>query len=234
MGPSHRFEHRHHRFEVEAGRSSSGTTVHLLIDGQQVSERPAGFASTTFDLTELDTGLDLEALDLAGARVVAAPAWRRGRVGACRLELPGPVGRERLPFEPPAGTRAHRGYTFRQEHPRLHAARHVVVGGVQVAVAVVGLSLVVNWLPWGAIPWPDWHLPRIDLPAIPWPDLPAIPWPDWRLPDWHLPAWVQAVLDSRQYWLPVLIGAALAAGELDRRRRRQAKEAAAARAEEQH
>lgn len=134
--------------------------------------------------------------DEPSERDVAIPGRRRRRP-------------DRVPFEPPDGTHAQRLYRFQDEHPRLSAARHVVVAVTQVALAVLGLRLAIDLVPWGAIPWPD--LPSIrrpDLPSIPWPDLPDLP-----RPDWALPGWLVAVLGGRRYWLPILV----AVGETRRR-----------------
>jgi len=150
-----------------------------------------------------------------GAREVALDV--DGRPAPGRRRRP-----DRVPFEPPAGTRAQRLYRFQVEHPRLYAARHVVVAVTQDALAVLGLRLAIDLVPWGAIPWPDLpSIRRVDLPSVPWPDLPDLP-----RPDWALPGWLVAVLGSRRYWLPILVAVGVAVGEIRRRaaRDRAAKE----------
>lgn len=124
-----------------------------------------------------------------------------------------------LPFEPPEDSRLHRAWRFQRDHPVLLASRHVVVAAVQVIVALLGLRLVLN-----LVDLPDLDLP--DLPDLDLPDLPDLPWPDWSLPDllpdWTLPGWLAAVLESRHYWLPLLVALAVTSGEVRRRRARSA------------
>ena len=155
-------------------------------------------------------------------------APRPGR-GTVRLVVPAadgaPTSRpERIDFEPPSGTRAHRRYVWAQQHPGLYAARHVVVATSQVIagllLARIALGLVLD-LDWGWLP--DWQLPR-----IPRPDLPDIPWPDIDLPDWSMPGWLAAVLASKKYWFPILVAIGVAVAEVRRRRRRDAEKENAA------
>jgi hypothetical protein len=62
-------------------------------------------------------------------------------------------------------------------------------------------------------------VPSIDLPEIP---RPSIDLPDLPVPSIEVPGWVKDVLRTKQYWLPVLIGVALALREWNRRRARDA------------
>ena len=78
----------------------------------------------------------------------------------------------------------------------------------QALLAGIGLTLALSVLP--GIPLPHVELPEIDLPSLP------LPRPD--LPDLDLPGWLRAVLEAKKYWLPVLIGIALAVREWRRRR----------------
>lgn len=128
---------------------------------------------------------------------------------------------EQLPFEPPPHTAVHRWYRVKRDHPTLYATRHVLAGIGEALVALVGLAFLVRWVPWGAIP-----TPSVDLPDQPLPDLPDIPLPHVSLPDWRLPGWLRAVARTKEYWLPIVIGIALAGGEMGRRRRRQGDRAA--------
>ena len=96
-------------------------------------------------------------------------------------------------YAPPAARRAR----FEREHPKLHASRFVVKGIGQVALAILGISLLA-WL------------------------IPAIPWPDTRFricPTSPSPGWVKAIAESKRYWLPIVIGIVLANAELKRRRK---------------
>jgi hypothetical protein len=74
------------------------------------------------------------------------------------------------------------------------------------------LTFLLRFLP--AIPWPDIELPSIPLPHV---DLPDIPWPSI---DVQVPGWIKAIAQSKQYWLPILVGLFLANQELQRRKRR--------------
>jgi hypothetical protein len=232
--------HRGHLLEVVAAADGRRQHLRFEVDGRLVAERSGPTAGRAFVLDDLDTGVDLPALGLAGGSV-AVLAVRPGRLQRCALVLPptapgpgdGPGRPERIPFEPPAGTWAHRTYRWQRAHPKLYAARHVAVAVAEVALGLLALRLAVDLIPWGAIPWPgppDVDLPDVSLPEVPWPDLPR---PD--LPDWTLPGWVRAVLESKKYWFPILVAAFVALGEVERRRRRQqAEDDAAAKARQDH
>ena len=168
--------------------------IRLLVDGEEVAETKANGPKTVL------AGEDFE------IRAVT-PLWG-GSV--LRAELVPADGGEPLRLEPEPGTRAARRARFEREHPRLYAARHVVKGAAQVAVALIGLSLLLRFLP--SIPLPDIDLPRLDLPDIPWPDIP--------LPHLEVPQWLQEILKSKPYWLPVVIGIFVARAELRRRSRK--------------
>jgi hypothetical protein len=56
-----------------------------------------------------------------------------------------PCGGEPTPLEP--GTRAPRHARFEREHPRLYAARHVIMGVLQVAAVLIGLFVLLRFLP---------------------------------------------------------------------------------------
>ena len=102
----------------------------------------------------------------------------------------------------PSRARAPRGGRGSSASTRaLYASRHVVKGAAQVALAIIGLTFLLRFLP--AIPWPDIDLPSIPLPHI---DLPDIPWPSIDLPDIEVPGWIKAIAESKQYWLPIVVG----------------------------
>ncbi len=163
--------------------------IRLLVDGETVDETRAHGPKTRL------TGEDFE------IRAVT-PLWG-GSV--TRAELVPQDGGEPIALEPEPGTRAARRARFAREHPRWYAARYVVKGAAQVALALIGLTFLFSLIPDITI---DIDLPHIDLPDIPWPhvDLPEIP------------AWVREVLQSKKYWLPIVIGLFLANAELKRRR----------------
>lgn len=168
--------------------------VRLVVDGETVAERKANGKQTVLEAD----GFEVRAV---------MPPWG-GRVTRASLV---PAGEDvEYEMDPEPGTRAAKLAAWGREHPKLYASRYVLTGAAQVALAIIGFAFVLKLLP--AIPLPSIDLPTIDLPDIPWPtiDLPDLP---------ALPGWVQAVLDSKQYWLPIVIGLALAARELDRRKK---------------
>lgn len=119
---------------------------------------------------------------------------------------------------PEAGSAAARREERLRQHPRRHLVLHTTAALAKVLIPLLGIGLVLSWLP-------DWDLPRlplpdIDLPNIPWPsiDLPSIPWPDWELP-----SWVRAILDKAKYVWPVLLAIGLAHHEVKRRREQDAR-----------
>jgi hypothetical protein len=112
----------------------------------------------------------------------------------------GPEGSIRLAPEP--GSAAARRERFEREHPSLYAARHVAKGVAQVAGAVIGIGFLIRLLPDVSLP-----LPGIDLPDLP---LPSI--------DLEPPGWIQAILASKIYWLPIVLGLVIALREWRRRR----------------
>lgn len=170
--------------------------VRLLVDGETVAETKANGKRTVL------AGEDFE------VRAVM-PFWG-GSVTSASLV---PAGEEdvRIELEPEPGTRAARRAGFARRHPELYAARHVLQGAAQVAAAIIGFTFLLRLIP--AIPWPSVDLP--DLPSI---DLPDIPLPNIQI-DIAMPGWVEAVLDSKPYWVPILVGFVLAMRELDRRKK---------------
>jgi hypothetical protein len=129
---------------------------------------------------------------------------------------------ERHPFDPAPGTLAARLRAVEDRHPRLWAARHVVLAAARVLAGLLGLAVLLQTLLRPLLEWLAGLLPRVDWPDLPWPDLPSIPWPDvdWPdLPDVSLPGWLAAVLATGKFWGPVLVAAVLAAREVRRKRR---------------
>lgn len=168
--------------------------VRLVVDGETVAERKANGKQTVLE----GDGFEVRAV---------MPPWG-GSVTRASLV---PAGEDvEYELDPEPGTRAAKLAAWGREHPKLYASRYVLTGAAQVALAIIGFTFVLKLLP--AIPLPSIDLPTIDLPDIPWPsiDLPDLP---------TLPGWIQAVLDSKPYWLPIVIGLALAARELDRRKK---------------
>ena len=173
--------------------------IRLLVDGEEVAETKANGPRTVL----AGEGFEVRAV---------MPFWG-GSVK--RAELVPADGGTPVLLDPEPGTRAARRAKFEREHPHLFASRHVVKGAAQVALALIGLTFLLRFLP--AIPWPDIDLPSIPLPHI---DLPDLPWPSIDLPDVQVPGWIKAIAESKQYWLPILVGLFLANKELQRRKRR--------------
>jgi hypothetical protein len=184
--------HEGRRIDVVPESLWTADRVRLLVDGETVAETKANGPKTV--------------LEGGGVKVRAVmPLWG-GSVKRAELVL---ADGTTLRLEPAAGSRAARAHRFEREHPGLYAARHVAKGIGQALVAVLGLTLALNLLP--GIPLPQVDLPELDLPSLP------LRRPD--LPDLELPGWVRAVLEAKKYWLPVLIGIALAVREWRRRHR---------------
>ena len=80
----------------------------------------------------------------------------------------------------------------------------------KLALGILGIGALI-----ALIPWPD-------VPAIPFPDVPTpdIPWPDVSLPDVTLPGWIEWIIETSDWWAPVLVAIVIAVREARRRRRR--------------
>jgi hypothetical protein len=110
----------------------------------------------------------------------------------------GPDGPLLLAPEP--GSAAERRDRLERERPGLYAARHVAKGVAQVAGAVIGIGFLIRLLPDISLPLPNVDLPDVDPPSL------------------ALPGWLQAILASKVYWLPVILGLVIALREWRRRR----------------
>lgn len=193
--------------EVEVSDRWLSSTAVLYIDGEKMAE---GSES-------LET-IDLEHDDVH----VRVKTPLSGGVGRCELILADePDGDDeatehRVPLEPPAGTRAARLAEFQRQRPQVYAARHVAIAIGQVLVAVVGIGVLVRGL------LPRVGLPSIDLPSV---DLSWIPdplgWLFGLLPNVSLsmPGWLDPILATSRYWVPVLIAIGVAMNEVDKRRK---------------
>jgi hypothetical protein len=210
-GQTHTLDVGARHLVVQVSRSGFGTNVALEVDGIEVAQRH-GWPLLRIPVDDLGPGLE--------NAVVVAPLARHGTARLVVAAAGGaPTSRpERIDFEPPAGTSEHRRYLWARRHPRLYAARHVVVASVEVVagllLARIALGFVLD-LDWGWLP--DWHVPR-----LPRPHLPNLPWPDLELPDWSMPGWLAAPLASKKYWFPILVAIGVAVAEVRRRRRRDA------------
>jgi hypothetical protein len=184
-------EHEGRRIELVAESSWKQDRVLLLVDGEQVGEAKANGAKTVV------TG--------DGVVVRAVLPWHGASIRRAELV---PDDGQPLQLEPAPGTRAARRAQLERERPGLYAARHVAKGAGEVLLAVIGIAFVVRFLP--SFPLPSIELPEIPLPAI---DLPGVP-----VPDIDVPGWIKVVLGTKQYWLPILIGLAVALREWRKRR----------------
>jgi hypothetical protein len=188
-------QHRGRTVEVVPDPLWERDRIRLLVDGEEVAETKANGAKTVL----AGEGFEIHAV---------TPFWGGSVV---RAELVPADGGEPTQLEPAPGTRAARRARFEREHPRLYASRHVIKGVAQVAGVLIGLSVLLRFLP--SIPLPELDL-NLDL------DLPSIPWPDLPIPHIELPEWLRDILRSKKYWLPVVIGIFVARAELRRRRSR--------------
>ena len=136
-----------------------------------------------------------------GVEVHVVMPWHG--VTITRAELVAPEGPIRL--APESGSAAARRERLERERPGLYAARHVAKGVAQVVAAVLGIGFLIRLLPDLAIP-----LPNVDLPEIPLPDI--------DLPALESPGWLAAILASKIYWLPIVLGLVIALREWRRRR----------------
>ena len=215
-----RLRHDGALLEAEVERTGHRARVRLHRDGEPLAER---------------TGAGRVSVPLPGAEgplrtQVVVRLLPRGVPLDVVLVAPGALRAVRTPFEPPPGTTAARWHAWQHRHPALWASRHVVLAVGRVALALLGVLVLLQLIVRRALAWlreqvPDLDLPRIpwpdwDLPRIPWPDwdLPRIPWPDWDLPDLHAPWWLVALLATAKFWAPVLLAVAVAVREVRRRR----------------
>jgi hypothetical protein len=77
------------------------------------------------------------------------------------------------------------------------------------------LDCLVRLLLQPVLDWISARLPDINFPSIPWPDIPL---PDIDLPDLALPTWLQVIIGTAKFWLPVLVAIGVAVAEVRRRR----------------
>lgn len=197
----------------------------LLVDGEEAA---AGDADAIGDV-KLS----------AGDTHVKVGFWWKGRVSAVDLidrgdaEVPekpfsGIRRSMRVPFAPPAGTRAARLHAWREQHPRLWAARHVAIQVGSILVAVLGISALLNALFARLVPSIDWSwIPDVSVPG--WVEyLNPSYWIGKLLPDWDWFGWVPDVEIPEVWWLKYVVILLIALGtgwsELRRRRERERRE----------
>lgn len=196
-------EHDGRLIEIEPDSGSwSGNVVRLFIDGEQAAEVKKGEKKLS--------------VEHDGLTVKTWLSWTGSTIQRAELTT-GSDGAEPLPLEPRPGTRAARREAWAREHPGLYSARHAAKGVGEVLIGLVGFAFLLRLLA-ALLPDISIDLPEIDLPlpsiSIP---LPQVDAPDVDLP--QMPAWIRAIAETSKYWLPIVIGLAIAAGEYDRRRR---------------
>lgn len=174
--------------------------VTWTVDGEQVASGRVGDRRTT--LSAGKQGRLVVRTSLLGKPRSAIVLGKDDLVGGTELT-------------PEAGSRA----AAHHEKVLAHPGRYTLIetlgaaGGVVVPIIVFAILARLAF----EIPWPG-------LPSIPWPnlpdiDLPSIPWPSIDLPDVAVPGWVETVLASAKYVVPVIVAFVLARGEVRRRRR---------------
>jgi hypothetical protein len=203
---------RRHGTDLEVVAGDATRESVLLAGGEEVDRQVAGYWETS-TLTHDDLRVEVR--------------WGpRNTIVSSRL-----LGDDHpVPLVPPPGSWAAKREALARDHPTQFVVRRVAVAGAEIVLGVIGVSVALGAL-FGQL------LPRIDLSWIPRPDLPDVDPPDWlrhldpaywlgRLglswPDVDAPAWLEAVMDQRKYWLPLVIALFVALGELDRRRKRDA------------
>lgn len=218
----YRLDHNGQLLEVEAARRGLATSARLFVDGNQVDER-----TTWFEPARLRGG----GVEVAVRWRLLGPATASATVPAAESETDGDEAG--IPFAPPPGSLAAKLETLAREHPGLYASRHVAVAILQGLIGLLGIGAVLRGL-----------LPRLDLPAVPWPKI-AISVPGWvrtilglpdrlitipvgwvrTLLDWvggsfSVPGWLWPFVQSAKWWGPILIAVFVAIEEVNRRRRR--------------
>lgn len=196
-------------------------TVQVTLDGEELEARAAGVLD--------DFSVDLGSVDGVEQKIRVMLGLRKQLRRVTLVERGEGDPRPLITwFEPPEGSKARRGYEFREAHPKLYAARHVASTAAGILIGLLGIGAIVSAFLRGLLPRIDWSwLP--DLPDISPPDwLKYIDplrwlaklWPDWDLFGW-LPDWD---LSRLRYVAPLVIAALIAISEVERRRKREARE----------
>lgn len=205
----------HH--EVTVIPRGFGHVVSWRVDGDEVAHGRVTDERATLTADEYGS-IGLHFTTLGGVRRISLfdTTDRATAIASNQIPLSG------TDFEPEPGSRAARRIRFMTDHPRLYTLRQVFAAAAGVAAGVAATWLL-SWLI-NTIRWPDWQLtlPDWNLPSLPLPhwNLPAVPWPDWdvSLPEWALPPWLEAILSSLKYVVPVLVALGIAILETRRRR----------------
>ena len=195
---------RGHDYAVRVDGSWKGNRVVVRIDGRVVRDKVLHGERETITLGRGRT------LTL---RISPLGALKRATIRDGDVDLD---------LDAPAGTKAARLQAWGREHPRMYAVRHVLTSGGGILLGLIGINWLIRLL--------EPYLPQIplpDLPDIPWPDLPDIPWPQIDLPKFSLPQidapdWVDLIVVTSKYWMPLLLAVLVAIWEVRRQRRQRA------------
>ncbi|MCH8614195.1 hypothetical protein [Arsenicicoccus dermatophilus] len=203
-----------HVLEVRPGVR---TSVRLSVDGAEVASA-----------TTSDERVDLTPKDAAHWVRVEVRLTRLGRVRRATLVVPG----RSVDLDPEPGSPAALRLERRRQAPWRYAALDVLVAAGRVVLPLLGLGAIAKAIVEPLLRWFEEHLPRPDLPSvpwpqihlpqIPWPDLPEIPLPDVDLPSWTPPGWLGWLLDQLHFLWPVILAAILSVAEIRRRRKQDA------------
>ena len=167
--------------------------VRLVVDGETVAETKAN--------AQADGARGRRVRGAGGDAVLGRE--RQARVSWCRT-----VATSEYELDPEPGTRA-RASPRGAPAPGLYASRYVLGGAAQVAVAIIGFTSLLRLHARDPVAVDRSARPPADRPA----GHAAAVVPDRS----RLPGWVQEVLDSKPYWVPIVVGVVLARRELKRR-----------------
>ena len=220
-------DHDGHRLEVEGPPGHGTREVRLYVDGEEVASTSVSGGTKTAKLTHGDHTVKVT-WDWRGhlSMVVLRPATPDLDIKDIEDVKNLVSGGHETWFTPPEGSRAARRERLARRYPRLYASRHVAAAVAKVLLPLLGVGLLIR-IPKPDIDLPDIDLPDVDLPDIPRPHLPKpdIDLPDISLPDLVLPGWIQAIVQSAKYWVPILVAVGIAVQEHKRRMKQREKAA---------
>jgi hypothetical protein len=204
--------HQGTAYEIDTGDGSRVSV--LLAGGTAVDEQTADYWESS-TLTHGDTTFEVR--------------WGpRNTITSCALvEIDDKGEPAKTPLVPPPGSKVAKQEAFQREHPTAYVVRRTAWAGFEILIGLLGISALLGGL-----------LPRLDLGWLPRPSLPdwlpELSRPEWlrylditywlgRLglsrPDIGIPGWAEVVLEHKQYWLPLVVAALVALGQLERRRK---------------
>ena len=132
--------HRHH---IEIRDHGWRRTTTWWVDEQQVAARTSSDESMTLTPEEGSPFAPTAGAVRVRCTILGSPVratWFEGEPGAA--EAAATVGRGGIDLTPDEGSPAARREQRTRDQPRLHAARHAVLGVGKVVAPIVGLSLI--------------------------------------------------------------------------------------------